>query len=221
MQVHKALRCGAASLALLAAAACGDSANPTATELTATDQQLSIRGGNGGHTNSGHGNDKQDYNPLPSNLLLRRNTELPQNIVASTTVTPARGGWLQIDAAGLVVYFPPNAVTSDLVVTVTAMKGSKVWYTFEPHGTQFNQPIWIGQLLLNTEANVPRGKSRPELWAGYLANGDSDILPDGTGAFAETFDAWLYGQGNDTYALFSTTHFSGYALASGRRPTGE
>src|SRR6185503_13679279 len=152
--------------------------------------------------------------PIPTNLLLRRTVELERDIVASTTVTPEEGGWLWIEQAGLVVYFPRGAVSAPLAVTVTANKGGKVVYTFEPHGTVFSQPIWVGQLLLQTEANVPRGTTRPEIWAGYLADGLADIGIDGTGSFAETFDAWLYGNGNDTYALFTTTHFSGYALAS-------
>lgn len=152
---------------------------------------------------------------LATGMIVKRTVTLTDDIAATTIVTK-QGGWLEIPQAGLILYFPKGAVSSDLTVTATAYKGNKVVYGFEPHGTVFNTPVYVAQLLRNTELNTPRNKNRATPWAGYLAAGLSDVGQDGTGYFAEVFNAQYFGKGNDTYAVFTTTHFSGYALASGR-----
>ena len=152
---------------------------------------------------------------ISSGMIVKRTVTLNDDVTTTTTVTK-QGGWLEIPTAGLILYFPKGAVTEDLVVTATAHKGNKVVYSFEPHGTVFNTPVYVAQLLKDTELNTPRSKNRTIPWAGYLADGLLDVSDDGNGHFAEVFAAALYGKGNDTYAVFTTTHFSGYALASGR-----
>jgi hypothetical protein len=113
---------------------------------------------------------------------------------------------------------PMCAVTADLQVRATAHMGNKIVYDFQPHGTQFATPIYVAQLLLNTELHNSRARNkRPEIWGGYLAHGLEDVDVDGTGYFAEVFNGAYSGRGLETYAVFTTTHFSGYALASGRQ----
>ena len=64
-----------------------------------------------------------------------------------------------------------------------------------------------------------------QLYAGYMPNGRDDIdYATGTATFTEIFDVHYYD--NDTefstspsVAKFYTSHFSGYALASGAKPT--
>jgi hypothetical protein len=154
---------------------------------------------------------------LTRGMIVKRTTNVNEDIVATTTVTP-EGGWLWMEDAGLFLYFTKGAVASDMVVTVTAYKGNRVIYSFEPHGTVFDAPVYVGQALLNTELNTPRSaKQRPPLWAGYLPNGIADVALDGTGSFSEAFDAFYYGKGNDAFGVFTIMHFSGYAMASGRR----
>jgi hypothetical protein len=154
---------------------------------------------------------------IAKGLIVKRTTTLVADEVVTTTVTPA-GGWLYMPQAGLYLYFPQGAVSSDLVVTATAHAGSRVTYDFQPHGTVFATPVYIAQLLLNTELNTPRAKNRrPDVWGGYLSHGLEDVEVDGTGYFSEVFNAAYGGKGSETYAVFTTTHFSGYALASGRR----
>jgi hypothetical protein len=47
-------------------------------------------------------------------------------------------------------------------------------------------------------------------------NGLLDVSDDGTGTFSETYNGDYYGKGNDALGYFATTHFSSYAMASGR-----
>lgn len=149
--------------------------------------------------------------------LVKRTSSLAGDIMASATITP-EGGSLAIPEAGLVLYFPGGAVSESVEVTATALKGNRVVYDFQPHGLVFHTPIYVAQQLLGTELNMPRShKKRPELWAGYLARGTADITLDGRANFTETFDVSYYGKGSEAVAVFMTTHFSGYAMASGRR----
>jgi hypothetical protein len=150
--------------------------------------------------------------------IVRRTVQLPADISASATITKKDGGYIYIAEAGLYLVFPKNAVSADLVVTATAYAGNRVVYDFEPHGTVFNAPIYVVQELRYTELNTPRSeKQRPAVWGGYLLNGLADIADDGTGSFSQVFAGDYYGKGNDALAYFSTTHFSGYAMASGRQ----
>jgi hypothetical protein len=206
MSLRNMARCAAASL-LAAFAGCGESAvgpTPPATTVGVT---------------SGPGPALSAYRELSVGAIVRRTVALDTDIVATTLVTVKDGGLIWIEQAGLFVYFPKHAVSTDLQVTVTANAGNRLIYSFEPHGTVFELPIYIGQLVRYTELNTPRGKKRPVPWGGYLEYGLADVTSDGNGNFKEVFNATYDGSGNDTYAYFSTTHFSGYALASGVRST--
>lgn len=196
------LRCAALTFAALAIAGCGDRGYSTA-PLTPFSAPLA--------------NTHEELLTTAKGLIVKRTIDLTADIVVSSTITPA-GGWLQIPEAGLFMYFPRGAVSADLVVTATAHAGKRVVYSFEPHGTRFNTPVWIVQEVRYTELNTPRSeKRRPKVWAGYLDDGLADVTEDGYGLFAEVFDAAYYGKGNEALAYFTTMHFSGYAMASGRR----
>lgn len=147
--------------------------------------------------------------------ILKRSTRLRDDVVATFTLTPA-GGSFTIEDAGLLVHFPPDAVSSDLIITATAHRGDRVVYSFEPHGTVFNEPIMIAQLMSHT-VERRRGPNGPDVRGGYLARSLGDVDATGFGAFAETFDTHYAGRGKDPYIVFFTEHFSGYALASGRK----
>lgn len=204
MRMSGVFRYSLITLAALAIAGCSDGTNPAApgTRMMLAPDHM-----------------PQHTQTLATGMIVKRTITITSDLSTTATITP-KGGWMEIPDAGLILYFPPNAVSSDLEVTATAHNGNKVVYSFEPHGTQFNTPIYVAQLLRYTELNTPRNKNRAKPWAGYLADGLVDIAPDGTGYFAEVFSAQYYGKGNDTYAIFTTTHFSGYALASGRSGNG-
>jgi hypothetical protein len=202
MRLSSVFRCAFPPIALMLIGGCGDRANPAAPAATMVPRREVA------HSSS-----------IASGMIVKRTTNLTSDVSVSATIT-SQGGWLMIPEAGLLLYFPKGAVESDLSVTATAHNGNKVVYSFEPHGTVFNTPIYVGQLLLNTELNTPRSRKRSTPWGGYMPDGLADVADDGTGQFAEVFAAEFYGKGNDTYAFFMTTHFSGYALASGRRNSG-
>jgi len=197
----KLYRYVAVSAALLIGAGCGDS--PTGTTPPALER--------GGATASLH----EGY--IAQGYLVKRNFTLPNDTSVSTTITP-EGGFLWFAEVGLFMYFPEGAVSAPITVTATALKGNRTAYDFQPHGTVFNTPIYVAQELLLTELNTPRAKQkRPEVWGAYLSHGAEDILSDGSARLTEVFNAFYHGKGSETLAVFTTTHFSGYAFGSGRR----
>ena len=149
--------------------------------------------------------------------IVKRTGNLQDDVTATATITPD-GGSLSLPEVGLMLLFPRGAVSQAVEVTATALKGKRLVYDFQPHGLVFNTPIYVAQQLRGTELNAQRTQKKGfDVWAGYLSGGTSDILADGSGNFTETFDATYYGTGSEALAVFMTTHFSGYAMASGRR----
>ena len=156
-------------------------------------------------------------NPGGQYPVLHRLAPITTTVSASASIGQ-RGGLLALPVTGLYVYFPEGAVQQRTTFTVTANMGPFVSYTFQPH-TLFQQPVILIQDLSYTEA-----KGNPALIAnvqgGYLAHGSADISTTGTGNFAETYTAFIVNASElpsqSTYAVFFTTHFSGYAYASGR-----
>jgi hypothetical protein len=152
--------------------------------------------------------------------IIQRAERLKAAVVARTTVTP-EGGTLLIEEAGLMVVFPRGAVSRNLVVTAKAHRGKAIIYSFDPHGTQFNRPVAIGQLLSATKYDRKKREHQPELHGGYLAHGEGDVDALGVGTFSETFGTTYAERAKGTYVFFVTSHFSGFALASGRKPLQE
>ena len=149
--------------------------------------------------------------------VVKRTRTIDSEIVVTKTITP-KGGYIYVRKAGLYLLFPEGAVAQNLEVSVVAHAGNRLVYSFEPHGTTFLKPIYFLQELRYTELNTPRSeRNRPDVWGGYLERGPDDVGTDGYGSFTEVFDGFYHGKGNDALAYFTTTHFSGYAMASGRR----
>jgi hypothetical protein len=132
---------------------------------------------------------------------------------------------IALEQAGLRVTFPAGSVSAPTKVCLTAHAGDLLTYTFQPHGLQFSAPIRVQQDLRGTTAfHNPRLATG--MFAGYLLNGvAADVDVDGVGQFEETFSTVVL---DDTdaptsitpaRAQFTTLHFSGYALASGRSGT--
>lgn len=160
-------------------------------------------------------------NPGSQLPVLTRSAPLANDVAASGTIG-GRGGTIALPGTGLYVYFPAGAVNQRTTFTVVASAGALVSYTISPH-TVFKVPVALIQDLGYTAArNDPMLAAA--LQGGYLANGESDIDPKGAGRFAETFSTVLLAgddhEGRSTsFAVFYTTHFSGYAYASGRSGT--
>jgi hypothetical protein len=159
--------------------------------------------------------------------LLRRTKPLAADEVVCRYIDPARsnGDRISLRKAGLTVTFPAGSLPAPTNVCLTAQAGALLTYSFEPHGLRFNHRIEVEQKLHNTSAyHVPGLAS--SLTGGYLPDGVSEDVDDsGVGEFSETFNTKVF---DDTHtptktlpstATFHTTHFSGYALASGRIDT--
>lgn len=193
----------AVAAALMFGASCGDSptaTSPPATELERVDAMASEQAGS-----------------ITRGYLLKRNVTLSSDVSTSATITPD-GGFLMFAEAGLLLYFPEGALSETTAITVTALKGNRVAYDFQPHGIVFNTPVYVAQELLQTELDTPRAnKKRSPVWGAYLSHGEQDILDDGSANLAEVFDVFYHGKGGERLAVFTTTHFSGYAFGSGRR----
>jgi hypothetical protein len=199
----KLYRHTAVSAALLFAASCSDA--PTGVPPSQLERAGTIAS-------------KRDRS-VASGEVIRRTFSFAEDVAMSATISPD-GGVLAFPEAGLFLLFPPGAVSQTTVVTATAFKGSRVAYDFQPHGLTFATPIYIAQVLMDTELNTPRAmKKQQSVWAGYLSNGAEDLLPDGSANFAEVFDAFFHGSGSERLVVFSTTHFSGYCIATGVRGT--
>lgn len=139
--------------------------------------------------------------------LLQRLLPLGQSYSASATIGSA-GGTISIPQAGMTITFPAGAVSSPVLIRATAVAGSNVAYTFEPHGLQFAKPVTITQNLALTQIvqNLLQG---PSLQGSYFAS-DSQ-LGNGTAVVDENIPA--------TFSLlqlrttFPIRHFSGYAVS--------
>jgi hypothetical protein len=152
---------------------------------------------------------------------------LRSDAVSCRVIDPsrARETTIALEAAGLRVSFPFNSVATPTRVCLTAHAGDLLTYTFEPHGLQFNAPIVVQQELRGTTAfHNPQLAGR--IVGGYLLNGvTADVDGQGVGQFAETFTTAVVDDGDaptrttPARASFTTLHFSGYALASGKTET--
>ena len=150
-------------------------------------------------------------------LAIERNESLRSRQFSSAVIGPL-GGVLRLNKAGLIVTFPIGALSTPTLVSVEARAGKRVAYTFGPHGLTFTTPIILSQNLRNTSAN-DNPLVLATLSGAYTPFDVASIEDDGFGLFSQLFSLQLTGvPWSSQYPLtgiFTTTHFSGYALASG------
>jgi hypothetical protein len=146
--------------------------------------------------------------------ILKRTESLSGNLTASGVIGP-RGGHLGIDEAGVRVEFPRGAVKTPTLITITAVRGRNVAYTFEPHGIAFHKPVSIRQSLRNTAAWKDAALAA-ELQGAYFER----LLVDRTQSYSRVLEH----RGGKVKALgrvleFSIEHFSGYMVSTGKLPS--
>ena len=140
---------------------------------------------------------------------ITRNTPLANDVSWSFTV--GSGGATSTNSAvGLTISVPSGAVSAPTTITVTALKGSAVAYSFAPHGLQFGRNVTLTQKLQGTSAG---SQLLPQLTGAYFEN-DDDLLDNGLALVSEVLTGLL----NPLTKTFSfpIKHFSGYLVASGR-----
>lgn len=144
---------------------------------------------------------------------ITRNTPLANDVSWSFTV-----GWggatSSNSATGLTISVPSGAVSTPTVITVTALKGSAVAYSFAPHGLQFSRRVTLTQKLQGTSVGA---QLLPNLTGAYFAN-DEDLLDNGLALVSEVLSG-LLNPLSKTFS-FPIEHFSGYLVASGRSRDG-
>lgn len=140
---------------------------------------------------------------------ITRTTPLSNDVSWSFTVGSG-GATSSNSAVGLTISVPSGAVSSPTTVTVTALKGSAVAYSFAPHGLQFSRKVVLTQKLQGTSAG---SQLLPALSGAYFEN-ESDILGNGLAVVTELLSG-LVNPVTKTFS-FGIEHFSGYLVASGR-----
>jgi hypothetical protein len=147
--------------------------------------------------------------------LLKRTSRLPRNLTASAIIGP-RGGHIRIEEAGVRVDFPRGAVSAPTLITVTAVHGRNVAYTFEPHGLVFNKPATLSQSLRNTTA-----WKNPALAAQLQGSYFERLLVDETETYARSLERRPGNLRDSARQLeFSIEHFSGYMVSVGKSGSG-
>ena len=140
---------------------------------------------------------------------ITRNTPLADDVSWSFTVGSA-GATSSNSAVGLTISVPSGAIATPTTITVTALKGSAVAYSFAPHGLQFSRKVVLTQKLQGTSAG---SQLLPSLTGAYFAD-ESDILDNGLAIVTELLSG-LVNPLSRTFS-FGIQHFSGYLVASGR-----
>lgn len=139
---------------------------------------------------------------------LLRNTPLALPVVRSFTVTKAAGGSLVIPETGLSLYVSAGAIDSaSLTITVTALEGNAVAYSFEPHGTAFRSPVLMYQDLNHT--NWAANRLFKLLGGGYFKDDAQVNKQTGETELDEGMSVLLVGQS----AFMGLWHFSGYMIS--------
>lgn len=148
--------------------------------------------------------------------VLERTAPMADRAVASRVIGP-RGGTIALPSAGLRVTFPAGAVSKPVRITVTALSGELVAYTFAPHGLEFALAVTVDQDLRGTAANANR-RLQEQLAGGYFvdAREDLDAVAD-VALVSELLPATVDFAKNSV--RFGVWHFSGYLLASGKTDT--
>jgi hypothetical protein len=141
--------------------------------------------------------------------ILQRDVALPAPITVSEVID-RDGGMIQIPEAGLKVHFPSGALTKRTHISITALEGTAVAYTFEPHGIKFKQEVIIDQAYQGTNA-----------FSGGLAHYRGAYFPDlvgvdkltGKARVSELFPIEIDQLGKKL--RFHVKHFSGYLISVG------
>lgn len=143
--------------------------------------------------------------------VLQRRTPLAEDVSVTASIGKS-GGRIEIPEAGLRVDFPSNAVRGNTRITITALKGSNVAYTFEPHGVVFKQLPQVRQSFKGTNAEDDR-TVREALEGAYFP--DTTYVTTGRAKILETLPTEVDVTGSSL--RFSVGHFSGYLVSTGRR----
>jgi hypothetical protein len=149
--------------------------------------------------------------------VLQRTSPLSQDIAVSAEIGK-NGGSIEIREAGLKFIVPSNALVppssrKSVLITVTALRGDEVAYTFQPHGLRFREPVRIEQTFKGTTAENDRSLLSAVQGAYFPSVADLDPV-QGVASVLEFRPTSVDVTGSKI--RFTLDHFSGYLIASGR-----
>jgi hypothetical protein len=143
---------------------------------------------------------------------VQRNTALANDVTWSFTAGSA-GAISSNSSVGLTVTIPRGALSQNVRITVTALKGKPVAYRFEPH-LEFNKKVVLTQSLKGTSSGLLsnllyKGAHFPGATPQYTSNGMA-IVDEVVPAILSNLLSLL-----TRTASFGVDHFTGWILASG------
>ena len=147
--------------------------------------------------------------------VVLRPTPLSQDYSVTRQIGKA-GGLITIPEAGFALYIPENALTppakhKTVNITVTALRGPNVAYTFEPHGLVFRTTVYAVQDARVTNARNLDGTLSAAQGAYFSDVGD---LTSGSATISEFQQTYL--DARELRYYWTIDHFSGYLLAADR-----
>ena len=146
--------------------------------------------------------------------VLTRSTALASDVTVSAVIGTA-GGELTIPSAGIVLKVPAGALAQSTTISMTAVAGSAVAYTFAPHGLVFAKPVKLEQSLAGTAAGTTPGLLANAHAAYFEGSLDSNYVDAGRTKVKVKENQLTYHDANGGKLKFSIGHFSGYILACG------
>lgn len=145
---------------------------------------------------------------LLSKTALAWPTTRPGALTRTYTVQNTVGSILDFPEVGLKVLVPSGALpTPTMAITITALPGRGVAYSFQPHGTVFLKPLVVQQDLLMTSWAGNTGVAI--MGAGYFASDDQVNSLTGVVLLNEQLTAKII----DHRLYFVVRHFSGYMVS--------
>ena len=148
-------------------------------------------------------------------FVVKRQSPLSGNVTASGTIGAA-GGEIRIPSAGLRVTFPPGAVRTPTLITLTANSGGDASYEFQPHGIHFAVPVTVEQDVRYTIASrFPELEDK--LRGSYYEGNLNDDYVDAQHRFAHVKEVHTGTVNHAAHTFtFSISHFSGWVICTGR-----
>ena len=147
--------------------------------------------------------------------IVMRPTPLSRDYAVTEQIGKA-GGLINIPEAGFALYIPENAITlpsehETVDITITALRGPNVAYTFEPHGLVFSTPLYAVQDARVTKGRNPDGSLSAAQGAYFSSVADLTV---GNGTISEFQQTYV--DARESRYFWQIDHFSGYLLAAGR-----
>ncbi|MDB4880793.1 MAG: hypothetical protein JWL60_2239 [Gemmatimonadetes bacterium] len=147
---------------------------------------------------------------------LMRTSALASDVSVTATIGSS-GGELSIPSAGITMKIPGGALSASTSITMTALAGSVVAYSFQPHGLVFAKPVKLEQSLAATEASTTPLLLTNAHAAYFDTSLEGSFVDAGKTRVKVKENMLTYHEksGGSSKLKFSIGHFSGYLVACG------